>query len=131
MAQGRNCCLLYTYGNYVTEQKDARGKIVRTETDPQRGTTMSVTDAKGQTVTYAYDNLRPLGREGFTGTGRTQDQPVGVFELLAVNHDHVVGQRVQPVVQSFAALKKLLRGERHENRCAGSGQPALDLHRCV
>ena len=47
-------------GNYVTEQKDARGKIVRTETDPQRGTTTSVTDAKGQTVTYDYDNLRRI-----------------------------------------------------------------------
>ena len=47
-------------GNYVTEQKDARGKIVRTETDLQRGTTTSVTDAKGQTVTYAYDNLRRI-----------------------------------------------------------------------
>ena len=47
-------------GNYVTEQKDARGKIVRMETDPQRGTTTSVTDAKGQTVTYAYDNLRRI-----------------------------------------------------------------------
>ena len=47
-------------GNYVTEQKDARGKIVRTEIDPQRGTTMSVTDAKGQTVTYEYDNLRRI-----------------------------------------------------------------------
>ena len=69
-----------------------------------------------------------LGGEGLTGTGCTQDQPVGVLELLAVNHDHVVGQRVQPVVESFAALKKLLRGERHENRCAGSGQSALDLH---
>ena len=66
--------------------------------------------------------------EGLTGTGRTQDQSVGVFELLAVNHDHVVGQRIQPVVESFAALKKLLRGERHENRCAGSGQSALNLH---
>ena len=31
-----------------------------------------------------------LGGEGFTGTGRTQDQPVGVLEPLAVNHDHVV-----------------------------------------
>ena len=30
------------------------------ETDPQRGTTTSVTDAKGQTVTYAYDNLRRI-----------------------------------------------------------------------
>ena len=66
--------------------------------------------------------------EGLTGTGRTQDQPVGVFELLAVNHDHVVGQRIQPVVESFAALKKLLRGEWHENRRAGSGQSAFDLH---
>ena len=47
-------------GNYATEQKDARGKIVRTETDPQRGTTTSVTDAKGQTVTYEYDNLRRI-----------------------------------------------------------------------
>ena len=69
-----------------------------------------------------------LGGEGLTGTGRTQDQPVGVLELLAVNHDHVVGQRIQSVVESFAALKKLLRGERHENRCAGSSQPALNLH---
>ena len=66
--------------------------------------------------------------EGLAGTGRTQDQTVGVLELLAVNHDHVVGQRIQPVVESFAALKKLLRGKRHENRCAGSGQSALDLH---
>ena len=69
-----------------------------------------------------------LGGEGLTGAGCTQDQPVGVFELLAVNHDHVVGQRVQPVVESFAALKKLLRGEWHENRRAGSGQSAFDLH---
>ena len=30
------------------------------ETDPQRGTTTSVTDAKGQTVTYEYDNLRRI-----------------------------------------------------------------------
>ena len=47
-------------GNYVTEQKDARGKIVRTETDPQRGTAMRVTDAKGQKMTYEYDNLRRI-----------------------------------------------------------------------
>ena len=47
-------------GNYVTEQKDARGKIVRTEIAPQRGTTTSVTDAKGQTVEYKYDELRRI-----------------------------------------------------------------------
>ena len=69
-----------------------------------------------------------LSGEGLTGTGCTQDQPVGVLEPLAVNHDHVVGQRVQPVVESFAALKKLLRGERHENRRAGSGQSTFNFH---
>ena len=47
-------------GNYVAEQKDARGKIVRTEIDPQRGTTTSATDAKGQTVEYKYDELRRI-----------------------------------------------------------------------
>ena len=45
-----------------------------------------------------------LGGEGFTGTGRTQDQPDGVLEPLAVNHDHVVGQRVQPVVESLSLI---------------------------
>ncbi len=49
--------------------------------------------------------------------------PLGFLSLLAVKHDHVVGQCVQPVVQSFAALKQLLRGEGDENCCAGSGQP--------
>ena len=47
-------------GNYVAEQKDARGKVVRTETDPQRGTTTSAIDAKGQTVEYKYDELRRI-----------------------------------------------------------------------
>ena len=33
---------------------------MRTEIDPQRGTTTSVTDAKGQTVEYKYDELRRI-----------------------------------------------------------------------
>ena len=49
--------------------------------------------------TAVFVPFTTLGGEGLTGTGRTQDQPVGVFELLAVNHDHVVGQRIQPVVK--------------------------------
>ena len=44
--------------------------------------------------------------------GVPEDQTVRVFELLAVNHDHVVGERIQPVIQRLAALKKLLRRER-------------------
>ena len=59
-----------------------------------------------------------LCRKGFTTTGSTEDQSVGVFELLSVHHDHVVGQRIQSVVQSLTALKKLLSGERHKN-CSG------------
>ena len=45
-------------GNYIATQKDARAKTVTTATDTQRGTTTSVTDAKGQTVRYEYDSLR-------------------------------------------------------------------------
>ena len=69
----------------------------------------------------------PLCREGFTTTGSTENQPVGVFELLSVHHDHVVGQCVQAVIQSLTALKKLLRRERNENRRAGCGQSALNF----
>ena len=55
-------------------------------------------------------------REGLTTTGSTEDQSVGVFELLSVHHNHVVGQRIQSVVQSLTTLKQFLRGERHKDR---------------
>ena len=70
----------------------------------------------------------PLGGEGLAASGRTQDQPVGVFQQLSVHHDEVVGKGVQPAVEGFlAVLKQLLGGKRHENRHAGGGQPPLDL----
>ncbi len=47
-------------GNYVISQTDARGKVVSTKTDGSKGTTTSVTDPKGQTVNYTYDNLRRI-----------------------------------------------------------------------
>ena len=34
-----------------------------------------------------------LGAEGLTGTRRTQNQAVGVFQQLSIHHDEVVGQR--------------------------------------
>ena len=37
--------------------------------------------------------------EGFAGTGRTQNQAIGVLEPLAVHHDKVVGEGVQAIVQ--------------------------------
>ena len=50
-----------------------------------------------------------LGAEGLAGTRRTENQSVGVFQQLAVHHDEVVGQGVDPVVQRlFAVLEKLL-----------------------
>ena len=42
--------------------------------------------------------------EGLTGTRRTQNQAVGVFQQLSIHHDEVVGQGVDAVVQSFFAV---------------------------
>ena len=66
--------------------------------------------------------------EGFTAAGCAENKAVGIFELLAVNHDHVVGQGVQAVIQRLTALKKFLRGKGDEDRSAGSGQCAFNLH---
>ena len=95
-------------GNYVTEQKDARGKVVRTETDPQRGTTTSVTDAKGQTVTYDYDNLRRIvktsakmgAKEGIRTVHNeyTYDEQRG--NLVEIRHN-TDGNAANDVVYSF------------------------------
>ena len=42
--------------------------------------------------------------EGLTGTRRTQNQAVGVFQQLSIHHDEIVGQGVDAVVQSFFAV---------------------------
>ena len=42
--------------------------------------------------------------EGLTGTRRTQNQAVGVFQQLSIHHDEVVGQGVDAVVQSLFAV---------------------------
>ena len=95
-------------GNYVTEQKDARGKIVRTETDPQRGTTTSVTDAKGQTVTYAYDNLRRIvktsanvgTKEGIPTAHNEYSYDAKRGNLVEIRHN-TDGNAANDVVYSF------------------------------
>ena len=95
-------------GNYVTEQKDARGKIVRTETDPQRGTTTSVTDAKGQTVTYAYDNLRRIvktsanvgTKEGIPTAHNEYSYDAKRGNLVEIRHN-TDGNTANDVVYSF------------------------------
>ncbi|MFQ7074065.1 MAG: DNRLRE domain-containing protein [Christensenellales bacterium] len=95
-------------GNYVAEQKDARGKIVHTETDPQRGTTMSVTDAKGQTVTYAYDNLRRIvktsanvgAKEGILTAHNEYTYDAKRGNLVEIRHN-TDGNAANDVVYSF------------------------------
>ena len=47
----------------------------------------------------------PLGCEGFSTAGGTQNQAVRVFELFAVHHDEVVGEGVQAVVERAEAEK--------------------------
>ena len=69
-----------------------------------------------------------LGAERFATARRTQNQPVGVLELLAVGHDHVVGQGVEAVIHRLArGLEQLLRGERHEDSRGAGGQRALNF----
>lgn len=70
-----------------------------------------------------------LGREGLTAAGCTQDQTVGVLQLLPVNHDQIVGQGVDSVVQrTLMALEQFLSGKRNEDGNTGGSQAALDLN---
>ena len=95
-------------GNYVTEQKDARGKIVRMETDPQRGTTTSVTDAKGQTVEYKYDELRRIvktsasvgAKEGILTAHNEYTYDAKRGNLVEIRHN-TDGDAANDVVYSF------------------------------
>ena len=95
-------------GNYVAGQKDARGKIVRTETDPQRGTTTSVTDAKGQTVEYKYDELRRIvktsanvgAKEGILTAHNEYTYDAKRGNLVEIRHN-TDGNTANDVVYSF------------------------------
>ena len=70
----------------------------------------------------------PLGGEGLAGTGRAEDQPVGVLEGLPIDHDKVVGECVQAVVEGLLpVLEQLLRGERDEDGGGAGGEAPLYL----
>ena len=73
-----------------------------------------------------------LCRETFAGAGSTQNQAIGVLQLLPVHHDKVVGQGVQAVIQAFfARLVQFLCGERNEDGGTAGGQPSLNLDLAV
>lgn len=69
-----------------------------------------------------------LCAERFARAGSAENQPVGVFQLLAVHHNQVIGQGVQAVIQAFlAVVEQLLRGKGHKNRRAAGGQSPLNF----
>ena len=73
-----------------------------------------------------------LCRETFAGAGSTQNQAIGVLQLLPVHHDKVVGQGVQAVIQAFfAGLVQFLCGERNEDCRAAGSQSPLDFDLAV
>ena len=73
-----------------------------------------------------------LCAEGLAGTGRTQNQAVGIFQLFPVYHNQIVGQSIQAIIQAFlAVVEQLLCGKRHKNRRAAGGQTALYLNLAV
>ena len=73
-----------------------------------------------------------LCRETFAASRSAQNQAIRVLQLLPVNHNQVVGQGIQPVVQAlFAGLVKFLRGERNEDGGAAGGQSSLNFDLAV
>ena len=73
-----------------------------------------------------------LCRETFAGAGSTQNQAIGVLQLLPVHHDKVVGQSVQAIIQAFfAALVQFLRGKRNEDGGTAGGQSSLNFDLAV
>ena len=76
-------------------------------------------------------NLTLCG-EGFTGTRRTKDKPIGILQLLSVYHDKVVRQGIQAVIQAFGTiLEQFLCGERHKNSRGTGSQTTTNLNQIL
>ena len=70
--------------------------------------------------------------ERFTGTRGAENQAVGILQRLAIHHDKVVGERVQPIIQGFRpVLIQLLRGEWHEDGRGAGGHGPLNLNQVL
>ena len=67
-----------------------------------------------------------LCTERLTASRCAEDQTVRVFQLLPVCHNHVVGYRVQTVIEGIPLHEKLLRGERHKDGGGSGSQRPLD-----
>lgn len=52
----------------------------------------------------------------------------GVFQVLPVSHNQVVGKGVETVIQSLALLEQFTGRKRYEDCRAAGGKPALNLN---
>ncbi len=60
-----------TNKNYVATKKDARGKVTTSDINLSLGTLTSITDAKGQSVNYTYDNVKRVKTVQATADSKT------------------------------------------------------------
>ena len=67
-----------------------------------------------------------LCRKTFATARCTEDQTIRIFQLLAICHNHVVGYRIQAIIEGIALHKKFLRRKRNKNRSGSGSQCALD-----
>lgn len=66
----------------------------------------------------------PLSGETLARSRYAEVQAVGIFQLLAVRHDDIVGKGVQAIIDGLAVHAELLRHKRHEDgRGAGCHAP--------
>lgn len=76
-------------GNHVEAQTDARGKTVTRSVNAARDTLTSVTDPRGQTVSYTYDQIKRVTQTSATVSGRTHTASYGYTKdkLTQVKHN--------------------------------------------
>ena len=66
----------------------------------------------------------PLSGEALSSTRYAEIQAVGIFQLLAVRHDDIVGKGIQAIIDGLAVHAELLRHKRNEDgRGAGCHTP--------
>ena len=69
-----------------------------------------------------------LCRKTLSGTRCAENQTVGRFQFFPVNHNQIVGKRVQTIIQRLrAVLKQLLGGKRDKDSRGTGGQRTLNL----
>ena len=72
--------------------------------------------------------MLPFCGKGFAGARHAEEQALGIFELLPVRHDDVMGKSVESIIDSLAFHAELLRHKGNENSRRPGGHAALGLN---